>query len=108
MRIYRQGDVLLLSIATVPGRIKAVPRDAGRIVLAWGEVTGHAHAIRDREADLFSAPETQDRFLRVVAASGVELQHDEHETITLPSGCYVVRRQREYTTADMDPIQVAD
>jgi hypothetical protein len=49
----RQGDVLLVPIA--PSRIPAgrvVPRDRGRIVLAYGEVTGHAHAIDSATAVL--------------------------------------------------------
>jgi len=108
MIIYRQGDVVIISTERVPSAITPIARDAGRIVLAYGEVTGHAHAIMDREAELFSAPGTEDRFLQIMAASGVSLQHEEHASITLPPGNYIVRRQREYTSADMAPIRVAD
>ena len=106
MTIYRQGDVLIVAADSIPAAATQVERDNGRIVLAYGEVTGHAHAILDREAELLAAPGTEDRFLRIMAA--VELQHEEHATITLPPGDYIVRIQREYTSADMAPIRVAD
>ena len=47
-RQYRQGDVLLIPTDAIPEKAKRVTRDAGRIVLAYGEVTGHAHAIASR------------------------------------------------------------
>jgi hypothetical protein len=110
MKVFaRQGDVLVLSTdAQAPSNLQPVPRDHGRIVLAYGEVTGHAHAIADRDAELYSQPNTEDRFLRIMASSGVELQHEEHSTITLPPGNYIVRRQREYQSEDMPAIRVAD
>jgi hypothetical protein len=49
--MYRQGDVLIVPMAETsvpPGtdRLPRQPRDArGRLVLALGEVTGHAHAV---------------------------------------------------------------
>lgn len=43
----RQGDVLLKQAAAVPPDAILVPDDRGRVVLAYGEVTGHAHAIAD-------------------------------------------------------------
>lgn len=104
----RQGDVYLERVDALPASTAPVARDGGRIVLAYSEVTGHAHAILDRGAELLSSPGTEDRFLRIMAASGVELRHEEHATISLPPGLYVVRRQREYTSADMQPIRVAD
>jgi len=107
--IARQGDVLIIATtAELPKQAALVPRDKGRIVLAYGEVTGHAHAIADSDAQLLSAPGTEDRFLQIMASSGVSLQHEEHATITLLPGTYIVRRQREYTSADMAPVRVAD
>jgi hypothetical protein len=109
VKIFRQGDVLVIAADSIPANAtKIVARDAGRIVLAYGEVTGHAHAIAHEGAVLIAAPDTEDRFLRIMATSGVELQHEEHATITLPPGDYIVRRQREYTSADMAPARVAD
>ncbi len=92
---YRQGDILLLSVPDIHKDARPVPRDRGRIVLALGEATGHAHAIADPEATLLEAPFRQ-RFLHVLAEGGVLLSHEEHHSILVPQGTYEVRRQREY------------
>lgn len=104
--LVRQGDVLVMSLAgEIPKDAVAVPHGIkGRIVLAYGESTGHHHsiAVLDREAELLAAPSTTDRFLRIMASSGVELTHQEHATIALPPGDYVVRTQREYVAPDIE------
>lgn len=96
--IARQGDVLIIATDRIPAQTRPVARDHGRIVLAYGEVTGHAHAITDPAATLLELPDTEisTRFLQVLADGGVDLHHEEHATITLPPGTYEVRRQREY------------
>lgn len=97
---YRQGDVGLVRVQHVPADVTPVPRDAGRIVLAYGEVTGHAHAIVDEAAELV-VTDTNERFLRIMNGSGVELRHEEHATITLPPGNYRVVQQREYLAPEI-------
>ncbi len=93
---FRQGDVLVERVKvdiTKQTKKKIVPRDSGRIVLAYGEVTGHAHAIAEPCAQMFEL-ESGERFL--VSSGGISLRHEEHETIDLPAGTYRVTRQREY------------
>ena len=94
---YRQGDVLLIAVDAIPGRAVPVPRDQGEIVLAYGEVTGHRHAITEPRAELLALPdqEIEHRFLRIVGVQA-RLLHEEHDTITVPPGSYQVVRQREY------------
>jgi hypothetical protein len=92
--MYRQGDVLVISVGTIPEGTKQLPRDRGTVVLAYGEVTGHAHAIVDEGATLYGDDDST--YLRVVSDGGVALAHEEHDTILLPAGEYEVRRQREY------------
>lgn len=41
---YRQGDVAIQRIAFLPKNLKLADRENGRVILAHGEVTGHAHA----------------------------------------------------------------
>lgn len=96
-KLYRQGDVLIIRVARIPAKAAKQRRDRGRVVLAYGEVTGHAHAIADSGAELLHDPATERAFLRVLTEGGVELRHEEHATITLPPGSYEVRRQREYS-----------
>jgi len=98
-QILRQGDVLLELVAALPKGAKDVSPE-GRIVLAYGEVTGHAHAVY---------PETQrapakmparlwdagaERFLQVVEKTA--LRHEEHAPVPLEPGIYKVTTQREY------------
>jgi hypothetical protein len=94
---YRQGDVLLIAVDVIPGGAVPVPRDQGEVVLAYGEVTGHRHAIAESQAELLALPdqEIERRFLRIVGAAA-RLRHEEHDTITVPPGSYQVVRQREY------------
>jgi hypothetical protein len=54
---YRQGDVFLERVASIPKGAKPVKRDAGRVVLAYGEVTGHAHAIADKHVTMLEVDE---------------------------------------------------
>lgn len=95
-KLYRQGDVLLVQVKEAPPRTKPVPLEDGRIVLAHGEATGHAHAIVDESAELVTAEQAAELYLHVHGSDGVDLVHDEHQTIRLPQGTYEVRRQREY------------
>jgi hypothetical protein len=109
--MYRQGDVLIIPTnQELPDKSELVPNGLpGRVVLAYGEATGHHHslAVLEREVELYSSPATTDRFLKIMAASGAELVHQEHSTIALPPGTYIVRQQREWTDAQ-EPRRVAD
>lgn len=95
--MFRQGDVLIVPASEIPAAAVPVKRVRRAVVLAEGEVTGHAHRIVADGADLFEIEGLEDRFLRVLTEGGVDLVHEEHGTIALPAGDYIVRRQREYT-----------
>jgi hypothetical protein len=99
MRVqYRQGDVLLCAVDEIPPRAKRVPRDGDRVVVAEGELTGHAHAFPAKGVRLFREKGGQRTFL-TVAAGGARLSHEEHGSILVPAGQYELRRQREYSPA---------
>jgi hypothetical protein len=114
-KIYRQGDVLIMRVEEVPpGTWVDAPREGGRIVLAHGEVTGHAHAIESKSATLRKRPgsavnrgraESQARALvedaLLIAKAPVVLRHEEHSPVHLPPGNYVVRIQREYAPGEL-------
>jgi hypothetical protein len=53
---YRQGDVLVVAVDSIPVNAVTVSRTSGEMVLAYGEATGHRHAIIDRHAEFLSAP----------------------------------------------------
>jgi hypothetical protein len=105
--MFRQGDVLLVQVDGLPEGTIAERADRDRVVLAYGEVTGHAHAIAAREARSFKSPApvpvhtdwNAERFLQV--ATKAFLRHEEHATIELPAGTYAVIQQREYSPEEI-------
>ena len=101
---YRQGDVLIQSIYAMPKQLTPISPEKGQLILAHGEVTGHAHAIAGQNASLFSTEELGVRFLEVTAAVAA-LSHDEHSTINIPHGAYKVTRQREYSPQEVRPVK---
>jgi hypothetical protein len=108
--MFRQGDVLLVPIdaGMLPDAVVPLARDAhGRLVLALGEVSGHAHAVGALDADLLAdAAELDRRFLQIVTEA--VLTHEEHDPIPLPPGLYRVVRQREYELGATGPRAVQD
>jgi len=103
---YRQGDVLIERIASIPTAAKKQKRSK-RIILAHGEVTGHHHSLVTRDpADWWKEgeiPTTNEKpsilagELFLSLPEGGEVTHQEHGTIALPKGDYRVTRQREYS-----------
>jgi hypothetical protein len=96
--VYRQGDVLLVPVppAEVPATAVPAPRDrTGRMILARGEATGHAHVIVGPDTVLLADRDDIDRlFVKIITRARVV--HEEHGTITIPAGSYRIVRQREY------------
>ncbi|MBS2000878.1 MAG: hypothetical protein U0103_14705 [Candidatus Obscuribacterales bacterium] len=88
---YRQGDVLLMQVSELPVEAKE-EEPSDKIVLAYGEVTGHSHSVRKEDAKLFR--NNEDSYL--VVETKANLVHEEHDSIPLPAGVYKVIRQREY------------
>lgn len=111
--LLRQGDVLLQRTDTRPTSSTPVT-DRGRVILAYGEVTGHCHQaiatvpVTDdpdpvAPCELFEEPDGT-RLLVVRRPSS--LVHDEHDPLALEIGTYQVIRQCEWTLDDVR--QVAD
>ena len=99
--MYRQGDVLIRSIDKKPEEgLEEVEADNGRVILAYGEVTGHAHALPQAEAALFAAQYDEDKHFLTINEGGSKLTHEEHATIELPAGDYEVIRQREFSPTE--------
>lgn len=104
---YRQGDVLIESTTDRIPSTAAELAMQGRVALALGEVTGHAHAIypsggKALPAKLWDAG--AERFLQVLERC--TLRHEEHAAITLEPGTYRVSKfgigtQREYSPEEL-------
>lgn len=96
---YRQGDVLIKKVAGIPAGAKEVDwSKENRVILAYGEVTGHAHAMALAYTTMLQTEDGQ-RYLNIKA--GAELTHEEHATIKPEAGTYEVIQQREYTPQEI-------
>lgn len=123
--MFRQGDVLIVMVSALAAGVTKRPRESGRVVLAHGEVTGHAHAIERRDVVHYDAPNAEKAAEQLLAdagfkfevsaenapsfleiPTGAEVVHEEHGTVVLPAGNAVVLRQREYAPEAIR--QVAD
>lgn len=95
-RLARQGDVFLIYHGNKKIDGKEVPPVKGKgLVLAYGEVTGHAHAIRDyKDVARMLEAENGTRYLEITETA--KLIHEEHSTIPLDPGMWEIRNQQEY------------
>lgn len=91
MQLIRQGDVLLRYVGPIEEEHKALETNQERVVLAHGEVTGHAHAIYDKGV----AHLTEEGTLMIF--SQTTLLHEEHGPVGLQPGIYERLIQQEYT-----------
>lgn len=104
----RHGDVVLTPVKAIPADTETVRRQNGRLILAEGEITGHAHAITADHAELVTADQAAELYLLVHGAA-VSLTHEEHHTVQVPpppagySG-YRVSVLREYTPEYVRPV----
>jgi hypothetical protein len=127
----RHGDVILVKVGNLPGtEMKEVAPDNGRTVLAYGEVTGHSHALPNQNAKLsktaynsavknvlasklkevshaescIKANGDSVEFLSV-GKGGARLSHDEHPPVVVDEGCYVVIHQQEYSPGEVKQVR---
>ena len=99
----RQGDVGLAPIAAPSKAKRGQPVATGRVVIALGEVTGHAHVIEGAVAEF----EIGGRRVLWVEAPTI-LTHQEHAHIAVSPGWYVIDdHQQEYVPAEL-PRRVMD
>lgn len=107
--IYRQGDVLLVPIKSIPAGLKS--HKPQKCILAFGEVSGHHHRFECGNVTAFykdgdaGEPIAGGTTLRgsatdiafiSVPKDGASLVHEEHDAVALAPGHYEVRRQREF------------
>lgn len=95
---FRQGDVLIEKISALPTGLKKHKKDKGRIILAYGEVTGHAHAVVDDVTTSFVDGEGN---LYLHSKEEILVRHEEHAEIKLPAGAYKITHQREYSPEEI-------
>lgn len=95
---YRQGDVLVIEVDAIPATATPVDREGGRVILAHGELTGHAHAFSAPNIKQFKTSEGRFYF-EIEGDAPAPLQHEEHTAITLAPRKYRNARQVEFSPA---------
>lgn len=96
--LKRQGDILLERVQ-LSGDVSGWEVKDG--VIARGETTGHAHR-------LVGGRLVNERGqMTVVAPSGASVAHEEHDTLELEPGIWLVHRQQEYV-APGETVRVYD
>lgn len=105
--LVAQGDILLRRIDAMPENIAISKRDNGRVVLAYGEATGHAHAFTEDHVTMYHANDNSNRRFLAVMEKPATLFHEEHLPIAFDPGVYEIVRQVEWGDQD-EPIVVAD
>ena len=96
--MFRQGDILFIEMDTeealaVIGSNSPVERENGHIILAYGEVTGHHHAVAEVQANLFEVDSSR----ILISPVPMKVVHEEHAAVALPGGAFRVVQQVEYT-----------
>jgi len=101
----QQGDVLIEKMNDeFFNKIQAkkiCQKKNNKYILAEGEVTGHCHAIEDKQnnTEMFEYydDELQEKCLLLkILDKQVKLKHEEHKEITLDKGIFRVSKLNEY------------
>jgi hypothetical protein len=90
--MYRQGDVLLVPVKRLPVKAEPTTQASDKLILAYGEATGHHHSLPSTDASFIEFNEE----VYVRLHTKTYLSHQEHRAIYLPAGDYKIVRQREY------------
>lgn len=103
--MWRQGDLLFMEVNVSAEKIEQMNlanRDGkGRIVLAEGETTGHAHAVLEAPVKMHWFG--QSRYL--TSPEPFTVVHEEHAPVNLPGGKVIqVIRQTEFDPLEMRTI----
>ncbi len=99
-----QGDVYLIRQEKLPDNLEIKHCPQRGIVLALGEVTGHAHVIQDE----IEAYEDADGTIWLKNSNAVTLTHEEHSAITIDPGVWKVGRVLEYDPFAEEARRVTD
>ena len=92
-KIIQQGDVIMKQISALPDGERTHDKQTREKILAFGEVTGHAHRLAD-QANTAKVVRVMGQ-LYMIIAEATELTHEEHNTIVVPPGTYQVDIVRE-------------
>ena len=88
----QHGDVCI-EATKIPDSAK---RREGDLILAEGEVSGHAHRVACPDGVEAELLELGDRIFLRIMGGDASVVHEEHKEITIPAGEYEISRVQEY------------
>jgi hypothetical protein len=88
---YQQGDVIIEGINIVPRKAKKKNRN-GDVVVMEGEVTGHAHRIKNKAVQMYEDAGV----MFIESPEEFVITHEEHNPITIDPGIYKIGQVREW------------
>ena len=96
MEYYRHGDLIICPISSLPeGEYKEVES----FVLAESETTGHKHTlVAERPTKIRIFTNENGQHILDLSGSAV-ITHEEHKTLTIKTGFYVVKTEQEFDYA---------
>ncbi len=104
MEYYQQGDVLIV-LSEVPNEAKKTKAKNRGYVLAEGEATGHTHVVESGEdVEMYELNGT----LYMSVKKETEVEHEEHDNITIPIGDYKISKILEWDSFEEEAREVLD
>jgi|1_EtaG_2_1085319.scaffolds.fasta_scaffold05572_5 hypothetical protein len=113
-KLYGHGDVIVKEIDEFPENLIKKEYTKGFSVLAYGEISGHAHCLDSLKTELY---EDENGVVYLRCKEDVELKHqkldgtqakDAHKTITLPKNNYQIGIVKEFDYFTGEAREVAD
>jgi len=109
IKLYQQGDVLIYKVdeekENKGKNLKITPRG---YVLAEGEHTGHAHVIDLPQIDKVLAFMDNEMEIFLKVQEDVIVRHEEHNSVSLPPGNYIIDYVNEVDPFTEEVNKVAD
>lgn len=90
----RQGDVLVLPCKEIPASATPIEAEAGRLIVARGEATGHHHSFPWKAGAVLFREDGSGGGMFVDVTAPVSLEHQEHSALSVAPGRYEIRIQR--------------
>lgn len=101
MNIYRHGDVDIIECNEIPSTAVAIENN----VLAYGERTGHSHAVH---GDFTMYEDKGIKYLEVRKATLFHQQHSPNNDFVLNPGRYLINIEREFDPFTQEVRKVKD
>ena len=86
-KIYRHGDLTIKQVAKIPDNVIQLSTN----IIAHGE-NGNTHKLHGSH----QVYETPDKQILFTAKQDVSLKHQEHNTLKISKGNYVIIQEREF------------